>query len=86
MHLQRYKLAHLLDIAYDNCFLVDAQSAHDLTIFLPSLLSFSDLSAGPPLSLANTLMETVLNNRIKVYEDPAVIKQISELVLQYPSI
>lgn len=82
LHIPRYyKLGHLLDIAYNNCFLVNTQLAHDSAAFLPSSQSFSDYSAGPPPSLVDSLMETVLDNEIKVYRNAAAVKQISELVL-----
>lgn len=83
---QHHKLGHLLDITYDNCFLVDTQLAYDSAIFLPSLQSFSDLSTRSLPSLVDSLMEIVLDNWIKVYRNAATVKQISELVSQYPSI
>lgn len=72
--LQCHRLGYLLDIAYDNCFLIDTQLAYDLAAFLPSLQSFSDLSVRPSLSFVNSSMEIILDNGIKVYRDAAIVK------------
>lgn len=87
MHIPRYhKLGHLLDMAYNNYFLIDTQFLYNLAAFLSSLQFFSNLSTGLLLSLIDSSIEIVLDNEIKVYRNTAVVKQISELVLQYPSI
>lgn len=84
MHIsQHYKLGHLLHMAYNNYFLIDTQFFYDLATFSPFSQSFSDLSTRPSLSLVNSLMEIVLDNGIKVYEDTTAVKQVSELMLQY---
>lgn len=77
---RRHKLGHLFDIAYDNCFFVDTHFLHDSTTFLLSLQSFSDLSIGSSLSLVDFLMETVLDNGIKIYGDMAAVKQIGTAI------
>lgn len=83
---QPHKLGHLLDIAYDNCFLVDTQFVYNSAAFPLFSQSFSNLRAGPPLSLIDVSIETMLDNKIKMYGDTITVKQISELVSQYPSI
>lgn len=81
-----HKLGHLFNISYNNCFLVNTQLAYDLAAFPPTSQTFSDPSVIPLPSLINSSIETVLDNGIKVYGDMAVVKQISELLLQYLSI
>lgn len=81
-----HKLGHLLDMAYENCFLIDTQSTYDATSVPPSSHSFSNLSAGPTLPPTDTSMETVLENGIKVFRDASIVKQISDLVAEYPFI
>lgn len=81
---RRHKLGHLLDIAYENCFL--ANTAHD-SAAIPSFSHlFSGLSARISLPPADSSMETVLENGIKVYGDDTIVKQIADLVAKYPSI
>ena len=70
----QHKLDHLLDMAYENCFLINSQSAYDVASVPPSSHSFSDLSTGPILPLADVSMETVLNNGIKVFGDASAVK------------
>ncbi len=83
--LRRHKLGHLLDIAYENCFLTDTRSAYDAASVPPSS-PFSNLGAGPTLPPTDTLMEKVLKNRIRVFENANAVRQISDLVAEYPSI
>ena len=82
----RHKLGYLLDMVYENCFFINTQSACDATFVLSSSHSFSNLSAGPTLSPTDASLETVLKNGIRVYRDASAMKQISELVAEYPSI
>lgn len=84
--LRRHKPGHLLDKAYKNCFLMDTQSIYDAVSVPPSSHSFSNLSAGPTLLPADTSMETVLENGIRVFGDASAVKQISDLVARYLSI
>lgn len=65
---------------------MDNQSAYDVASIPSSLHSFSNLSAGPTLPPTDTLMETVLENGIKVFGDASAMKQIFDLVVEYPSI
>lgn len=83
---RRYKLGHVVDIAYDKCFLVDTQATFHLAAFPPAALPFLDLGAEPTLAPRNGLMETQLNNGVRVYRDSAAMKEISKLVVEYPSI
>ena len=83
---RRHKLGHLLDMAYENCFLIDTQSAYNVASVPPSSHSFSNLSAGPTLPPTDASMETVLKNGIRMYRDASAVKQISYLVIEYSSI
>lgn len=82
----RHKLGHLLDMAYNNYFPMDTQFSYALAAVLPSLYSFSNVSARPILLPTDYLMETILKNRIRVYGNINTVKQISDLVAEYPSI
>lgn len=83
---RRHKLGHVVDIAYDNCFLADTQVIFNLAAFPPAALPFLDLGAGSTLAPRNTLIETQLNNGVRVYGDSAAVKEISELVAKSSSI
>ena len=83
---RRHKLGHLLDMTYNNYFLIDTQSAYNAASVPPSSHSFSDLSAGPALPPADASIETVLENGIRVFGDASIVQQISNLVAEYPSI
>ena len=73
-------------MAYENCFLIDTRSAYNATSVPPSLYLFSNLRAGPMLPSTDALMETVLENRIRMFGDANAVRQISDLVAEYPSI
>ena len=83
---RQHKLGHLIEITYDNCFFTDEQAAINSATFPPLLQSLSDFSAGPPLCQTYSLLETVLDNSIKIYGDTATVEQIAELVAEYPTI
>lgn len=83
---RRHKLGHLINIAYDNCFFTDERAAIDSATFLPSSQPLSKFSAGTPLFSTDSSLETVLDNRVKVYGDAAAVEQIAELVAEYPTI
>lgn len=70
----QYKLDHLLDMNYDNCFFIDTQSAYEVATVLPSSHSFSNVSTGPMLLLADFWMKTIFNNGIRVYGNTNIIK------------
>lgn len=80
------KLGHIVDICYENCFLVDAQATFDSAAFPPRAQPFFDLHARVALAPTDTLMETQLDNGVRVYGDEVAVTEISELVAQYPSI
>lgn len=82
----RHKLGHLLDMTYENNFLIDTRSAYSAASVLPSSHPFSLLGAELTLPPADALMETVLENGIRVFGDANVVRQISDLVTEYPSI
>lgn len=81
-----HKLGHFLNMTYDNCFLIDTKSAYSAASIPLSSHPFSVLGAKPTLSPIGALMKTILENRIKVFEDADTIRQISDLVAEYPSI
>ena len=83
---RRHKLGHLLDMIYNNCFLIDTESAYSAAFVPPSSHPFSVLGAKPTLPPTNASMETVLENGIKVFGDADAVRQISDLVAEYPSI
>lgn len=83
---RRHKLGHLLNIAYDNCFHLDTRSAYDTAFVPPSQHPFFNLGAGPTLPPTDASMETVLENGIRVFGDTNAVRQISDLVAEYPSI
>ena len=64
------------------------QATFNFTTFPVKAQLFFDLEAGIALAPTDTdiLMETQLNNSIKIYRNRAAVKEISELVAQYPSI
>ncbi len=80
-----HKLGHILDIAYENCFLTDTRSAYD-TASVPLSSPFPNLGAGPALPPTDTLMEIALENGIRVFGNANAVKQISDLVAEYPLI
>ena len=87
LFVPRYqKLGDIFDICYENCFLTDAQATFDSTAFRLKATSFFDLHAGISLAPTDTAMETQLNNGVRVYGDKAAVREIFELVTQYPSI
>lgn len=83
---RQHKLGHLLDITYENCFLIHTRSAYSAASVPPSSHTFSVLGAEPTLPPADALMETVLENEIRMFGDANVVRQISDLVTEYPSI
>ena len=80
------KLGHVVDIRYENCFLADTQATFNSAAFPPKAQPVFDLHAGVSLAPTDAAMETQLNNGVRVYGDEAAVRQISELVAQYPSI
>lgn len=84
--LRWYKLDYLPDMTYDNYFLMDTWFAYDTAVIPPSSHFFSNLNVGPTLLPTNFLIETVLDNGIRVYRDVGIVNQISDLVTEYPSI
>lgn len=73
-------------MSHNNYFLVDTQSACNLVAVLLLSHAFSDLNVELLVLPADSSMETVFDNRIKVYVDANFVKQILELVMKYLSI
>ena len=78
-----HKLGHLINIAYDNCFLTNTQSTFDAATSQP--LSYRPLSCNnkPSFLPTNPSLETVLDNEVNVYRDAAAVRQIVDLVAEY---
>lgn len=70
-------------MAYKNCFFIDTYSAFDAAAVLPSLDSFSNLGGWFTLPPTDSMIEIVLENKIKVYGDANPMRQISDLVVAY---
>ncbi len=83
---RRHKLGHLINIAYDNCFLTNTQSALDAATSPPLSYQPPSYSGDSPFLTTNPSMETVLDNGVKVYGDIVAIKQIANMVAEYPTI
>ena len=83
---RRHKLGHLIDIAYDNCFLTNTQSALDAATSSP--LSYRPLGHNdkPPFLPTDPFLEIVLNNGVNVQGDAAAVRQIADLMAEYPII
>lgn len=73
-------------MAYENCFFIDIQAAYDAAFVPPSSHLFSNLGTEPTLPLTDASMETVLYNKIRVFGDSNAMRQIADLVTEYPSI
>lgn len=82
---RRHKLGHLIDIAYDNCFLTNTQSALDAATSPPSSYQLSGRNDKPPLLPTHPSLETVLDNGVNVYGDAVAVRQIADLILVYPT-
>lgn len=82
----RYKLGHLLDVTYENCFLIDTQAAYNAVSVPLSSHLFSNLGTGSTLPPTDPSMETVLYNGIRVFKDSNAVRQIADLVAEYLSI
>lgn len=83
---RQHKLSHLLDMGYENCFLIDTQAAYNTASVPLSSHFFSNLDTKPMLLPTNALMETVPDNRIRVFKDSNAVRQIADLVAEYSSI
>ncbi len=83
---RRHKLGHLINIAYENCFLINTHSIHDAATSPPSSQHLSSHDAGSSLPPTDSFLETVLSNEVRIYGDSAAVKQIAELVAEYPTI
>ncbi len=81
-----HKLDHLIDIAYNNYFFTDTQSAFDVATSPPLSYQPPTYSNDTPFLATNPFMETVLDNRVKMYRNAVAIKQIANLVAEYPII
>ena len=83
---RRHRLGHIVDIAYENCFLADAYSVRDAATSPPSSQNLLKPDAVSSLLPSDSSLETVLSNGIKVYGDATAVRQIADLVAEYPTI
>lgn len=81
-----YQLGHIVDIAFNSCFLADTWTTFDLASFPLTTLLFLDLSTRPDLAPGDAFMETQPNNVMRVYRDSAAVEVIFKLVAEYFSI
>ncbi len=82
----RHRLGHIVDIAYDNYFLTNAHSIRDAATSPPSSQHLPSPDASSSFLPSDSSLETVLSNGVKVYGDATTVKQIAELVAEYPTI
>lgn len=83
---QYQKLSHIVDICYENCLLADAQVTFDSAAFPLRTQLFFGLHAGIALAPTDMPLKTQLSNGMRVYRNEVAVKEISELMAQYPSI
>lgn len=73
------KLGHLLDMTYENYFLIDIKSAYDTVFVMLSLHFFLNHTTRLILLPIDTSIETVCKNKIGVFRDTSIMKQIFDL-------
>lgn len=71
---------------YENCFLANTHSICDAATSLSLSQHLSNHDASPSLLPTNSSLETVLNNKIRVYGNTTAVRQIAELVIEYCTI
>lgn len=81
-----HKLGHIVDIAYNNCFLANAYSVYDAATSPLSSQHLSCPNASSSFLPSNSFLEMVLDNKVKIYGDVMAVKQIAELMAEYPTI
>lgn len=87
LHISRWqKLGHIIDISYDNCFLTDTKSVFQSASVPPKLQPFFNQQPSLTPSPTKYLMETRLHNGVRVYRDTDAVAQLSQLVVDCPSI
>lgn len=82
----RHKLRHLINIAYENCFLSKAQSALDSATSLFLLYQSLRCNNKSLFFPIDSSIKTVLDNGVKIYGDAIAVRQIADLVAEYPTI
>lgn len=84
--LHRQKLRHVVDIWYNNCFLIDIDSTFNaITVPPQAALFFKHELSWVPTPI-NSSMKTTLDNGVRVYRDEHVVTLLSQLMAKYPSI
>lgn len=83
---RRQKLGHVVDICHNNCFLANVKSAfYSATVPPQTTLCFEHEFSWAP-TLTDSSIETMLDNRVRVYGDKHAVTLLSQLVAEYPSI
>ena len=83
---RRHRLGYIVDIAYKNCFLADAHSVYDAVTSPPYSHHLPNPNTSSSFFPSNSSLEAILSNGVKVYGDATAVKQIAELVAEYPTI
>lgn len=74
LHISHWqKLGHIIDIHYDNCFLIDTEFAFQSASVLPKLQPFFNQQSSLIPSSDKCSMEIRLHNRVRVYGDTDVV-------------
>lgn len=84
--LRCQRLAHIVDIRYDNCFLADPKTAFNFTTLSPQTAPFFEHDSSCTQTPTNPSMVTTLDNGIRVYGDKYAVMLLAQLVAKYPSI
>ena len=71
---RRHRLGHIVDIAYENCFLADAYSVRNAAISPSSLQHLPNLNTSSSFFPNNSSLETILGNGIKVYGNATAVR------------
>ena len=82
----RHRLGHIVDIAYENCFFANAHSVRDAATSPPYSQHLPNPDTSSFFLPSDSSLETILSNGVKVYGDATAVKQIAELVAEYPTI
>lgn len=73
----------MIDIRYNNSFLVDAKSAFNSVIVFPQTASFFDHKPFYIPIPTNLSIEMRLDNRVRIYKDKHIITLLAQLVIKY---
>lgn len=80
---RRHKLGHLVDIYYNNCFLANAESAFDVVTVPPQTTPFFEHKLSSISTSTDQSMETILDNKVRVYRNEHAVTLLAKLVAEY---